>query len=862
MSTPTASGSSTPIASSSSRSSPRFGELDHPHDSTNKDPESIIDEHVVHDLLRHFFSNPCVPISPRALALISPHLTISLPYYPIAPPTLKELENSGSPPLEKTISAKSLALFHFPMIVNTLPRSAWTLKIGSISRLIPSHSRSLQLDPKLRNIEIWTAELQWTLRFGSIATTSGISSPSLAYQAGKPLGVTGEGGGFDDWVSVGEKRKVDLVFAEVGSEGGREDRAGEEKGKGKERRKHQGAEKKLQLIHLRLSLPPGSTTPAEPLALFPTPVHPVVSSLASKVIAPRFLNLAFTVLRLLDLDEATPRLRLPDSPSHESTKHTARSRSRTRHPHAKPSDEETKALEILREHSISPAASTSASSLLGRPSVSSSIRSLSKEAFLDLLMIPISIVSTLIIEFSSLYYLIARIVVLFTQFVIAAGGVLKDVFVSREEREEGVVGIGIGAREEAQREKTEGEGLERIREIEEEGEEEGMEEAVQTEFAEVTVLRGSPPLSPTPPVYHHPRLRGKRVSFPSLFATVIGSQQSMSSPQISLPPSPAHSPAPPPPGQPSSSLAAESPETLSLADETENFPPSESQFEAQVDLHSRIAHEAARAGSRFHSVLSLPNHGIDRGELGRVESELWPIVSKEASSIGKDMSTEVRVQVAVAETEEELVQKRGELIEKIWEGEVKEEGVLGGEEEEMVQRRRVKNRVGKEVAEVVKGKEEVIEGKLGEVERQIERRRKEVIKEALALETQMHGEGEEKIVDLIATHADTAISPTSSSSDYPTPSSRFSDAPIAESSTFEPASPTPEPSSSGSSTPSTIRRLESSPMVTQGEGGVVSPPTSPETSKKGAGQGTGAKQTEAGEGKGKKSRSRKKKGKK
>jgi len=411
------------------------------------------------------------------------------------------------------------------MVINTLPRSAWTLKVGNISRTdnlpaVREEARSLKVDPQITRLDIWTAELQWTLKFGSIATTSGISSPSLSYQAGKPVGT----GGFDDWIHIGERRKVELVFTELengeSSDGGshisNDERKG--KGKGKERRK----DYRVELIHIRLSLPPGAITPAHILAHLPTSVQSTVGFIASNIIAPIFLHLAFASLRYFNLDQASARLRLPDQPRSESrSRSRSRSRSKTRRhltgrshrqedkedplsrppfslvpsvpplhvelPVPKPSKDEKEALEILQRRSTSPPSPSSTSPAL-RPSPEAisqrfHLTTISKEALLTLLTLPISLISTLVLEFSSLYYLIARIVVLFTEVVLAAGGVLKETVVVVKEEKEGVVGLGF-ERVEKKKERMVKERLERISEIEEEESEEhivGSQEKVQVE---------------------------------------------------------------------------------------------------------------------------------------------------------------------------------------------------------------------------------------------------------------------------------------------------------------------------------------------------------------------------------------------
>jgi len=198
------------------------------------------------DLIQHFFAKAPLPSSSSSLSHVSPHLTISLPYLPISPPTFDRVNtNSFLTDLQNSTSAKSLAIFHLPILaVNTLPRSNWSLSITEISPLSPDSSSSIlaKLDPKLfeeNSIEIWTADLQWTLRFGSInASTTGVDeiNPSLAYRAGS------RDENYDDWVSVGENRKVELVFTRKKDRGEqkemkvREDRDGtnkEERGRGK-----------------------------------------------------------------------------------------------------------------------------------------------------------------------------------------------------------------------------------------------------------------------------------------------------------------------------------------------------------------------------------------------------------------------------------------------------------------------------------------------------------------------------------------------------------------------------------------------------------------------------------------------------
>jgi hypothetical protein len=470
------------------------------------------------------FANSYSPTDSATTGLISPRLTISLPYYPLDPPSLFELEISKKKSLEHSSSAKSLTLFHVPMVINTLPRSAWTLKIGNISRTdnlpaVREDARSLKVDPKITRLEIWTAELQWTLKFGSIATTSGISSPSLSYQAGKPIGT----GGFDDWIHIGERRKVELVFTELengeSSDGGSNSNIDERKGKGKgkERRK----DYRVELIHIRLSLPPGAITPAHVLARLPASLQSTVGFIASNIIAPIVLHLAFASLQYFNLDQASARLRLPEQPRSESrSRSRSRSRSKTRRhltgrshrqeekeedplsrppfslvpsvpplhvelPVPKPSKDEREALEILQRRSTSPPSPSSSSPVL-RPTPEAIsqrfyLSSISKEALLAFLTLPISLISALVFEFSSLYYLIARIVVLFTEVVLAAGGVLKETVVVMKEEKEGVVGLGF-ERVEKKKERMVKERLERISEIEEEESEEhivGSQEKVE-----------------------------------------------------------------------------------------------------------------------------------------------------------------------------------------------------------------------------------------------------------------------------------------------------------------------------------------------------------------------------------------------
>lgn len=170
--------------------------------------------------------------------------------------------------------------------------------------------------------------------------------------------------------------------------------------------------------------------------------------------------------------------------------------------------------------------------------------------------------------------------------------------------------------------------------------------------------------------------------------------------------------------------------------------------------HFNVYHQAASVASRFHSILALPEHGIDRGELGEKELKVWKEVGKEASELGKELSAEIRMQVAVEETEDELEKKREELIENTWNEEMKEEGVFGDGEQDL-ERRKMKNLVGKETSRLAVEKmqgenEEEVDRKLLEIERQVEERRKKMIEQAMANEGEIEeeevgevGEGDE-----------------------------------------------------------------------------------------------------------------------
>jgi len=185
-----------------------------------------------------------------------------------------------------------------------------------------------------------------------------------------------------------------------------------------------------------------------------------------------------------------------------------------------------------------------------------------------------------------------------------------------------------------------------------------------------------------------------------------------------------------------------------------NLPSLATADTTEALLHFKASHEAAAVGSEFQSVLALPEHGIDRGQVGEKELKVWDKAGKEASELGRDLSTEVRMQVAVEELEDDLEKKKEDFIEKSWNEESKEEGVFGGEEEDL-ERRRLKNLVGKEVAEVANERlrKEEEEAKLLEIEKVVEERRKKMVEEALEIEREMaeavegnvegEGEGEE-----------------------------------------------------------------------------------------------------------------------
>ncbi|GAA6019731.1 hypothetical protein JCM11491_005232 [Sporobolomyces phaffii] len=938
----------TPIASGSK---PRLTAGEQGRRSEDKGLDSGLNKQTVQDLVEHFFSNPPRATSLHSLSLVSPHLTIALPYYPIDPPCRSDLAFTGVARPERSISAKALALFHLPTLaVSSLPRSSWTLAVSNVSRVSECTTpvdliTSLKLDPNLtKNVEIWTAELQWTLRFGSIATTDGISAPSLSYQAGKPIGL---GGGYDDWVSVGDKRTVEMVFTKVDAEvasgvsntltrGAQVDG----KGKGKERVREVDAavSQATRLVHIRLSSPPGATTPSDLLSIFVPPVlQPLVAFVTSHVVAPLFVSIAFVFLRYLHLDTASSRflilpLRQSTPPRRSqvikededvvvsSPKSPQRSRSRTRRPltgrtplhplpsrpsdtpsstvHvevpiAKPTREEVEALEILRRRASSSPVSPRRLSSEPTPAPPRSLDIPSHRT--ALVSVPLMVVSALILETSDLYYLIARIVVLFTQVVVACGGILKEVLVSEEVTPAG--GLRVGGSGTAERENArvrEGEarseriGRERLGRISEtdEGEVSGELDATEVVTAhdgrqvraatpisdtvkdagplgidDKAIARGSPPLSPTPPVYHHPRLRGKRVQFPQLFATVIG--QSESSPQVSLPPSPSHSPAPPPlpvPATPPPSLSSSPEYTLASPARTAKDADSDDEYSTdprmfdlpklataeteQAVLHFRVAHEAAARGRAHRSSLSLPNHGVDAGGVGARELRVWDAVAKEASEVGRSLSEEVRTQVAVEDTEEELVRKREEFIEENWERDPGEEGEFETADVKL-ERKRLKNLVGKEASRVAVEKmgDEGEREQLEAIEGRVEEKREKLIEEAIERETASREGGaltaeeaqEEEREASRPCHS--AVSPSPSPSDYPTPSSRRADQPLPPggASSFEPASP-PASTSSRSSSSSTVTGIVASPScIASRPSGLTrpsagSPPSSPEVS--------------------------------
>jgi len=445
------------------------------------------------DLIQHFFANPPIPSSSSVVSCISPHLTIALPYLPLSPPTFDQLNSDSSPTnLQNSPSAKSLAIFHLPILaVNTLPRSNWSLSITDISPLSTDSPSSIlaQLDPKLfeeNSIEIWTADLQWTLRFGSInTTTTGVDgvNPTLASQAGS------KDENYNDWVSVGENRKVELVFMRKKDRGEQkemkdvsEDRDGTNKG-GKGKRKavdeddERGNERdQFQLIHLRLSLPDNSITPSSLLHRFvPTVLQPFFAFLVSKLIAPISLFLAFHFLRYLHLDQGSPRLKLPSPspPSSTSPRKKSRSRSRSRSrtprplrqtslfptssssptisssipsvlstlhvelPSPLPTPDEIQALESIRANSNPP---------LPSPRIIDSLDSLSRVqqqqapviSVKSILSLAWAVLTAIVSEVGELYYLIARVVVLFTEVVMAVGEVFRDGVKTSRRRDQGI----------------------------------------------------------------------------------------------------------------------------------------------------------------------------------------------------------------------------------------------------------------------------------------------------------------------------------------------------------------------------------------------------------------------------------------
>lgn len=403
-------------------------------------------------------------------------------------------------------------MFHLPTLaVSSLPRSSWTLAVSNVSRVSKyttpvDLTTSLKLDPNLaKNVEIWTAELQWTLTFGSIATTDGISAPSLSYQAGKPIGL---GGGYDDWVSVGDKRTVEMVFTKVdaGVESGisttlTRGAKVNGKGKGKERMREVDVTdpKAIRLVHIRLSPPPGATTPADLLSLFvPPALQPLVAFITSHVVAPLFVSIAVVFLRYLHLDTSSSRFLIPplrqphrsqvikedEDVVVSSPKSPQRSRSRTRRPltgrtplhplpsrpsntptstvHvevpiAKPTREEVEALEILRRRASSSPVSRRRLSSEPTPAPPHSLDIPSHRT--ALVSVPLMVVSALILETSDLYYLIARIVVLFTQVVVACGGILKEVFAAEGGTSAG--GLRVGGSGTVEREKAKAKARER-----------------------------------------------------------------------------------------------------------------------------------------------------------------------------------------------------------------------------------------------------------------------------------------------------------------------------------------------------------------------------------------------------------------
>lgn len=445
------------------------------------------------DLIQHFFANPPIPSSFSTLSQISPQLTISLPYLPISPPTCDQINSNTSANLQKSTSAKSLAIFHLPILaVNTLPRSNWSLSITDISPSYTDTTSSLLalLDPRLaegNSIEVWTADLQWTLRFGSInTTTTGVDgiNPSLAYQAGNG------NENYDDWVSIGDQRKVELVFmwkkiaVEGKKDGGvseeRSEKKKGEKGKDVVRDVEMGNEQdQFQLIHLRLSLPPGSSTPASlPHRSVPTSLQPILQSVVSKAITPISLFFAFQFLQYFHLDQGSPRLKLPSPspPSSTSPRKKSRSRSRSRSrtprplrptslfptstssptisssipsvlstlhveiPSTLPTPDELDALKSIRCHPNPP---------LPSPRIIDSLDSLSRAQQQQVPVISVksvfglvwAVLSVIVSEVGELYYLIARFVVLFTEVVMAMGEVFKDGVKTKRRRFRGSAGL-------------------------------------------------------------------------------------------------------------------------------------------------------------------------------------------------------------------------------------------------------------------------------------------------------------------------------------------------------------------------------------------------------------------------------------
>ncbi|GAA5942418.1 uncharacterized protein JCM15063_006243 [Sporobolomyces koalae] len=737
-------------AASSSRQVPP------PHiDQPEQIPEGdgVINETIVRDLVNHFFANP-QPSSHRSLLdLISPHLTISLPYLPLSAPTSDTLLSRKEPNLARSTSARSLALYHLPLVaVDTLPRSAWRISIDSINS--PDLATSAER-------ETWSVQAHWTLKFGSLAGAGGarISDASLSFQAGKPLDIEQH----DEWTSIGDPRTIQLVFAST------------------------RGENKKQLVQVLIKPQAGSITPFALFERLPESIQPFARLSYSKIVAPIFLYFAVGVLKYLGLDQATARLRLPPGPpvpraqqvkappSHpkrklsstivhqedESHEHKKRARSRSIEQIATgsalqyttaqtiPTRDELEALQILQgSHEAELDRSPQALSPVTEPATTLSNR---RPGFVEgLLSIPIvaimlslvhEISIALVFETSDLYYLIKRLVVLFTELVMALSGNVKDtVLGSDAEPDEEESKRGRKRNRElytslVKRGKEKSESPVRLETPqEEESEIQSIKNAEKDYKLDLqAIARGSPPLSPTPPTYHHPRLRGKRVSFPTLFATVIPGV----SPQVSLPPSPSHSPAP-----------------SSTVPDSEIPAIEESGSTRGQDPAARLL--ASSAQSSLRRVAGTPSPSPLKPAITTETAilEAWDqVVDEIESQAPTETRNDTTALKSIEDTDAEVQGKRSILIEQEFWNE--RQGVSGQEEQEQEQEQVELNEIVVEQV-VDNGKTKMIDHEqLGKIESQIDEARQERIKQALE-------ESEHNVESITSPRSRDAAEPSSS----------------------------------------------------------------------------------------------------